>query len=337
MSIHKRPDSTGKPWQVRWREGGRQRSASFTTRREAVQYEAEVARAIRHHAAPAVASAITLGEWLETWVRVHGPTWAPSTLAGRGVYGDKWIDPYLGHLLLGQIGRGEVNRWRTAMLRDGATNSTANHALRALSAALGRAVEEGIIQGNPCAGVRALRHRVERPRALRALEVWLLIGACQNPRDRRLIGLMAFAGLRPGEALGLRWDDVGPRLLHVSRSVRIDGSVSTPKSGRARTVPLDPRLAGLLAAGGQGLVAGRLDDGTALAWRAWYRHQWLGIRKRAGVTCAPYDLRHTYASAAIAAGRTVVEVAAAMGHADPSLTLRRYAHLFADHAASPSS
>lgn len=334
MSIHKRPDSTGKPWQVRWREGGRQRSASFATRRDAVQYEAEVARAIRHAPAPAVASAITLREWLITWVRIHGPTWAPSTLAGRSVYGDKWIAPYLGDVLLGQLGRGEVNRWRAAMLRDGASNSTVNHAMRVLSAALGRAVEEGLIQGNPCAGVKSLRHRVERPRALSGVEVLLLIGACQNPRDRRLIGLMAFAGLRPGEALALRWEDVGPRILHVSRSVRVDGSVSTPKSGHARTVPIDPRLGSLLEAGGTGLVAGRLDDGTALQWRAWYRHQWLGIRERAAVTCAPYDLRHTYASHAIAAGRTVVEVAAAMGHADPSLTLRRYAHLFAAHAAS---
>ena len=57
------------------------------------------------------------------------------------------------------------------------------------------------------------------------------------------------------------------------------------------------------------------------------------------MVCAPYDMRHTYASRRIALGDDVVTVAHAMGHADPAMTLRRYAHLFArrSHAASSIS
>lgn len=330
MSVHQRPDSPNKPWVVRWRADGRHRSAGFRTRREAVQFDAEVQRAAGQRVAP-VASAVPLRVWLGEWMRVHGPTWAPSTLRGRAVYCDKWIAPYLGDVPLGQLGRGDVSRWRAAMLRDGASADTVNHAHRVLSAALGRAVDEGVLAGNPCSGIRALRHRVERPRALTGGEVEAVLAAAINGRDRRLIALMAYAGLRPGEAIALRWGDVGDTLLHVDRSVRIDGSVSTPKSGRGRTVPVSKSLAVILGSPGPepSLVCPRLDTDGHLQWRAWYRHQWKPIRERAAVACAPYDLRHTYASHLIAQGRSVVEVAAWMGHSDPSLTLRRYAHLFA--------
>lgn len=87
-----------------------------------------------------------------------------------------------------------------------------------------------------------------------------------------------------------------------------------------------------------GLICPRMDNEEPLIWRAWYRHQWKTLKAAAGVECAPYDLRHTFASHAVHSGASVVQVAAWMGHADPALTLRRYAHLFAeaDHAASAS-
>ena len=332
MSIHKRADTTASPWQVKWRERGRQRSRSFATRREAVLFEGDVMRHLQLGNAPApLASTVRVAEWAETWLRVHGPQWAPSTLEGRGLYMRRWVVPYLGDFALGELTRGTIQRWRTAMLRDGGTNSTVNHATRVLSAALTAAVEDDLMPGNPALGLRSLRHRVERPRALEAHEVYALLAAAGD-RDRRLIALMAFAGLRPGEALALRWEDVGER-IHVHRSVRLDGSISTPKSGKGRTTKLllDPHAVGL-AEHGDGIVAPAAHGGV-LNYRGWYRNSWKRIRERAGVACTPYDLRHTFASRRIAEGASVVEVAAEMGHADPALTLRRYAHLFDSRAS----
>lgn len=327
MSVQRRSIETPRPWVVRWREQGRHRARSFRTRREAVQFDAEVARQATLRDVPAFQPAtMPLADWLETWIRVHGPTWAPSTRRDRAAQCDRWIEPYLGPVLLGQIGRRDVNRWRATILRDGASANTANHAMRVLSAALGTAVDEDLIAGNPCLGIRAMRHRVERPRALSEDEVSRLLDATANDRDRRMIALMAWAGLRPGEVIALRWEDIGDAVIDVSRSIRVDGSEGTPKSGRGRTVPISDRLRDLLgASSGQGLVCPRLDRPAPLQWRAWYRHQWLGIRERSAVECAPYGLRHTYASRRIAQGASVVDVAAAMGHSDPALTLRRYA------------
>lgn len=222
------------------------------------------------------------------------------------------------------------------MIRDGASNNTVNHATRVLSACLGRAVLEDVIPGNPCVGLRALRHRVERPRALAEREVLALLDAAHTPRDRRIIALMGYAGLRPAEALAVEWQDIAGGLIHVTRSLLSDGTVNTPKGFHGRTVRLVPALREALGeAPGEGLVAPARHGGP-LNYRAWYRHVWKALRARAEVDCAPYDLRHTFASRRIAEGATVVEVASEMGHTDPALTLRRYAHLFdrARHAAS---
>lgn len=340
MSVHKRTDpGAASPWQVRWREDGRQRSRAFRTRKEAVQFDAQVQRAVaaRQPAPPRLA--ITLEDWIAEWLRVHGPTWAPSTRSGRATYADRWIAPYLGSYPIGQIARGDVSRWRAAMIRDGASNNTVNHATRVLSACLGRAVLEDVIPGNPCVGLRALRHRVERPRALTEREVLALLDAAHTPRDRRIIALMGYAGLRPAEALAVEWQDIAGGLIHVTRSLLSDGTVSTPKGFHGRTVRVTAALAGHLdhhAGGDKADLVAPARHGGPLNYRAWYRHVWKPLRARAGVTCAPYDLRHTFASRRIAEGATVVEVASEMGHTDPALTLRRYAHLFdrARHATS---
>lgn len=337
MSVHRRPDRPTRPWQVKWRdEVGKQRSRSFETRREAVLFDADVLRSVNRVAPPAPV-AQTLTEWAATWVDVHGPAWAPSTQDGRALYLDKWILPWLGDTPIDALTRHTVSRWRATIHRDGASADTVNHATRVLSACLGKAVDDGFLAGNPCRGLRAMRHRVERPRAYTAGEVKALLDAAGNRRDRRLMALMVHAGLRPGEAIALRWEDIGADVIHVTRSVRVDGSASTPKGMRGRTIRISAELRRELAPrGSDGLVVPAAHGGH-LNWRGWYRGRWKPVRERSGVVGAPYDFRHTFASRRIAEGANVVEVAAEMGHADPALTLRRYAHLFdAQRAASDS-
>ena len=144
--------------------------------------------------------------------------------------------------------------------------------------------------------------------------------------------VLAYAGLRPGEAIGLRWHDVGERTLLVERSVAF-GQLKSTKTASTRSVRLIGPLKDDLSSWRE--QAARTTE-VDLIFPAPDGSPWNADRARNGApTARPYDLRHSYVSLLIAQGATVVEVARQAGHA-PTMTLSTYAHLFdeldgADH------
>ena len=155
------------------------------------------------------------------------------------------------------------------------------------------------------------------------------------------MSVLAYAGLRPGEALALTWEDVRERTLLVEAAVSL-GEIQSTKTGRARTVPLLEPLRRDLAE--WRLASGRPEadallfprgDGrpwTLTDWQNWRRRIYIPAAATAGITNArPYDLRHSFVSLLIHEGRSVVEVARQAGHA-PTMTLSTYAHVFDEFA-----
>jgi integrase len=142
----------------------------------------------------------------------------------------------------------------------------------------------------------------------------------------------AFTGLRRGELIALRWRDVDS----AGSVVRVRGSfaagqLTTPKSGKVRSVPLAPQVATALAQlGGRERWTGDDDlvfpgelggylDGSAL------RRRYLAALARAGLRPLRFhDLRHTFATRVIAKA-DIVRVQEWMGHADIQTT-RKYLH-----------
>jgi len=193
------------------------------------------------------------------------------------------------------------------------------------------AVREGLLPGNPVSGLRLAKHAPMRPRALTPEEVELLRAQMPTLRDVCLLGLLAYAGLRPGEVLALRWRDVG-RVLVVDRSVS-DGQIRQTKTSTRRTVDLIPPLAADLD-----LLRPKVADPDALVIHGqrdqvldlnnWRARTWRIACETAGVRTTPYDGRHTYASLLIHEGRSLPYVTAALGHASPTTTLNHYAHVF---------
>ena len=138
-------------------------------------------------------------------------------------------------------------------------------------------------------------------------------------RDATLVSVMAYAGLRPGEALLLTWDDVRDATLLVS----------APKTNTSRTV----RLLAPLATDLQEfkLAAGSADDRCPIFGRVdldrWRARQFSRALATAGVEHARiYDLRHSFASLLLAEGRNVIYVARQLGHG-AQLTLGTYGHV----------
>lgn len=259
--------------------------------------------------------------------------------------------------------RGLLKKKATQVTRDGEKGHTREAAERAvsrqtvvhcrnlLSLCLDAAVLEGKLQSNPARGVRVPRvdEVVEDDEAWAYLypeEITRLFAAIEKTKRRdfyrALYSVAIYAGLRKGEILGLRWEDVtldGPRPeLRVRRSY--NGPTKT-KSSR-RTVPLLPALLQALArwkrSGGivraTGLVfpnrkGGCFGKSYDAAWETRWRSK-AGIRSHVRF----HDLRHTCASHLIMGSWTPeafkpVEVMPWMGHSDLKTTMR-YSHLSPD-------
>ena len=100
---------------------------------------------------------------------------------------------------------GSIKEWR-ADLSVRVFHLTARMAVAVMSAFLGTLVAEGKLERNPCTGLKKLPIVARRPRAISPLEVERIRLELPTLRDVVLVGAMAYAGLRPGEALGLSVD-----------------------------------------------------------------------------------------------------------------------------------
>ena len=140
-------------------------------------------------------------------------------------------------------------------------------------------------------------------------------GSLRPQRDATLISVLAYAGLRPGEALALRWGDIRERTLLVQRSVSY-GEAKGTKTNANRTVrllgPLRLDLAGWrLASGrpGEHALVFPAEDGlpwSKPAYQSWRRRAFRRALEAANVQHArPYDLRHSFASLLLHEGRSV--------------------------------
>jgi integrase len=169
-----------------------------------------------------------------------------------------------------------------------------------------------------------------------------------------LLYLLAFSGLRRGEAFALRWDDIDVEAgqLHVNRAV-YQGAIGAPKTKRsARTVDLPQPLVDRLAIYkrsyppiGVGYVF-RTAAGTMLDPDDLHKRTFTPLAVKAGLRPATTEdaadgelfgvhvLRHTYASMLIASGVSFDYVSRMLGHGNIGITLSVYTHLLRETSVS---
>lgn len=156
----------------------------------------------------------------------------------------------------------------------------------------------------------------------------------EDRQDAELVRVAAYAGLRRGELVALRWHDVefARRKLVVRRAVSGGAEVTSTKSRRAREVPLPDQAAGALDRLSQRGDFTR-DDDYVFANRLGRRLDGSAVRRRvdrardrAGLRPLRFhDLRHTYGSLLVAGGIDLASVKSAMGHSRITTT-ERYLH-----------
>jgi integrase len=215
-----------------------------------------------------------------------------------------------------------------------------------LSTMLAEAADDGLIGGNPAAlpsrrrGKGKATQLVLRPLEEDELTKMLKTAREKDPEYFPLFLLLARTGLRPGEAFALEWTDLDlpKRKIGVERALSA-GEIGTTKTGRAREVDISQELAVALSA----LYRAREAQTLKQKWsdvpdlvfvtarrgfldEARVRRRFARVLRLAGVGGhRVYDLRHSYASGLLAKNVPITYVAAQLGHADATTTLRYYA------------
>ncbi|MDR3658755.1 MAG: tyrosine-type recombinase/integrase [Mycobacterium sp.] len=184
---------------------------------------------------------LTLRQYSETWVAQR--TLKPRTRAHYEILLAEHVCPALGDIELASLAPQTIRSWYSVTLVDRPTYRA--HAYGLLHAICATAVKDGLLTSNPCQIDRAMStHRKAEPTILTVEEVSSLADAIE-PRFRALILISAWCGLRFGEVTELRRQDVGTEIITVARGVthsRGGCHVSSPKSGRGRSVVVPPHI-----------------------------------------------------------------------------------------------
>jgi integrase len=291
---------------------------------------------------------------LRRWHRTHTPTMKLSYEQVTEGLIRKHLAPFFGSKELREIREDDLLAFVRKKLDEGLAPKSIHNALSVLRRVLNLAIRDGKVDRNPAARIGELMRRVDRrvSKEAREVEFWsrsevealLEAARAHEPRFAPFLSLLFATGMRRGEALGLRWTDVDfdRRELGVRRAI-VRGQVTTPKSGRGRKIRMPISLASELF----DLLAERRREALKYGWpevpefvfcskvgtpfdernvvRTWSR-----LRRRAQkLGVRPLKLhaaRHTWATFALQAGKSVRWVADQLGHSDPALTLRVYAH-----------
>lgn len=350
--IYRQERQTGPRWVAKWRDGvgqhkrvvgkawtgkGRPADGYFTKRLAQQALDEILADARRGQLIGPASSGIPFREAAEHWLEHgrHERGLKPSTLVDYRSTVSAYLLPTFGDLPLEAVTEAAIDRWRRGLLAEKRLSPrTVNKALTVLHGIMERARRVWRLSANPVADVERARQQYSGDFDFFSTdEVMQLVGAAASPQDGAMYLTGAFAGLRRGELVALRWRDVDLK----AEAIRVRGSFShgqvvSPKSGKVRTVPMVSAVAKALGglrergqfARNDDLVfpnaSGGHIDASAL------RRRYLRALERASLrTLRFHDLRHTFGSLAINRA-SIVQVQAWMGHADIDTTMRYLHH-----------
>ncbi len=248
----------------------------------------------------------------------------------------------LGAAKLSEVTRSDLQDVVERLHAKGCSPSTIRNALMPLRAIYRRAVARGDVAVNPTTGLELPAVRGTRDRIVAPEQAAMLLNALPR-EDRALWATALYAGLRRGELMALRVEDVdlAAGVLRVERSFDPKGGhyVSPKSASGRRAVPIPAALRDhldehLLRTGrtGHDMIFARSDgrpfQSTSVSQRAAKRWEKAGL---AGIGL--HEARHTFASLMIAAGVNAKALSTYMGHANISITLDRYGHLMPGNEA----
>lgn len=270
---------------------------------------------------------VTLTAWVESWIARRTIRLKPSTLSGYRGNLRRYIAPSpVGALPIGEVTPEDIVIILSPIVAKGFSRQ-AQLVQILLGAALKDACRQRIIPNNPVDFVDKIQHKAQMAAWLTNEQAVRFLRANRNEPYYIAWLLGICCGLRRGEIIGLRWDDVdfAAGVLHVRRQrMRIDGQLieTKPKSlSSIRDLPMAAPVADMLRKNrGIGYVVGGTPERLRDALQA--------ATDRAGVPrITIHGLRHTMAATAASGGVAIKVLQELLGHAQYTTTADIYAHV----------
>lgn len=272
----------------------------------------------------------TVEDYLHTWLSRHRRV-GRSTLVSYTGHVQNHIVPMLGGLEIGTLRPRHIDALIDDRLRAGLSPATVGRIVTTLRIALGAGVRRGELQSNPAARVDLPKVEREPIEPMTEADADALVAAFRDHWLGPLVRLLAGSGLRLGEALSLNQGDADPdagfvRIRKSKTSIRAvpisdDAAVAireavaaAPRRGRDEPLFFGPR---------------RNRKGYRDRLRGWtVSHTVPRVIEAAGLQrLTPHGFRHGAATLMVAKGAHMRVIAAQLGHRNPALTARVYAHV----------
>ena len=256
------------------------------------------------------------------------------------------IRPVLGSRLIGTISQIDMQSLYAQMFERGLSARTIKYTNAVLRSAFRQAVRWKMLAEDPCTGVDLPRVKRKEMEALSIEECRRFLEVAEKSEWYPLLALALTTGMRPSEYLALKWSGIDWQrgTASVCRTIQVTGSESafddTKRKRSRRIVKLQNFVLKALAElrekqrerrEGNCFSAHELifisAAGFPLKQRA-VKREFRKLLAIAGIRSVRlYDLRHTAATLAIAAGVSVKVISDQLGHASISFTLERYSHV----------
>ncbi len=349
-SISKRSDGR---WEARLTLADGKRKSFYGKTRKEVAAKLRDALADQAKGLTIAPEKMTVTRYLEQWLADIAQRVDPSTHIKYSLHVHQYLSPGLGKLRLSQLSAADVQRLYTDLAAH-LSPTTIRLTHTTLHGALDQALRLELVQQNVSERVTLPRVVKREMQPLSEAEANQFLEACAGHPDEALFALAITTGMRQGELLGLRWQDVNldkaeltvvmalqeyrgttrrksfrlaePKTAHSRRRIALSKDVALPALRAHRARQMEGRLVIGPDWQDQGLV---FPDGFGeIRMPQTVYYQFKKLLKKAGLPAIRFhDLRHTAATILLLRGVNVKLVSEMLGHADIALTLRVYGHL----------
>jgi len=298
-------------------------------------------------------SNMNLSDWIEKWLTEYMPERVrASTLSGYAQDLNTYVKPRLGHKKLSRITTNDIQKMYTELKTNGRIKEHPVHGYAladntiirihtTLHGAMETATQLHLIPSNPVIGTKVPKRRKKKLQVLNDTQLDRLMKAIESDEEWGDFFLLELTtGPRRGEICGFKWDDFDEE----SNRLKINRSISYRKGGELyedkpkteeseRTLTLPEMTAEMLKRRkriSQWIFPNPLNPDKPVSPAAAYRRAKKLLKKAGLPNISFHDLRHTFATVAVANGVDAKTLASILGHTNPSFSLDTYTHVTTD-------
>lgn len=272
----------------------------------------------------------TIHEYSNIWFKQKQRNWSHTTIHGYTQKYNSYILPNWGHLKLTEFKASMFDEWAS---KTNLSGKSINEARNVLIQIFKRAFFDGVIDFNPAERIERYKQDTIEPQPFTQTEIEKILNALQSPY-KEFYQFAFYTGLRTGELLGLRWEDVDieNQLAHIRVNITSGKEKSPKTAGSIRTVELhDLAVQALSSIQSSKFYDSKrvfIDPKTMKEYKyadGLRKYTWKPTLEKLNIPYRyPYQCRHTYASMMLSSGHNPMWVAKQMGHSDWGMIRKVY-------------